>query len=334
AVVGFTIRNANSIGDHPNVSGGGFSCFAISSPTIRNNIIINNISRHGGGIFCDQSSSPKIIGNVIMNNTALMDGGGICCTSSSSPLIINNVISDNKAPIGGGVICGWRNSSPKLINNLISGNSSDEGGGIFCTDSLGIDISGNVITKNVAKLGGGLYFNNASPNLVNNLIARNFANQGSEILYRGFPSKLMIMTNNTIVGHYQGNLQTSSDIIRISDTAFVKIFNTIIWNYGYPEPSFINCSGKSIVDVSYSSIWNGSLNINCYDESKVIWRNGNISSDPKFVNADKDDYRLSSKSVCINAGLDEDAPLTDIDGKLRYIPLKTNPDIGAYESLR
>ena len=111
AVVGFTIRNANSIGDHPNVSGGGFSCFAISSPTIRNNIIINNVSRHGGGIFCDQSSSPKIIGNVIINNTALMDGGGDVVQVHPSPLIINNVISDNKAPIGGGVICGWRNSS-------------------------------------------------------------------------------------------------------------------------------------------------------------------------------------------------------------------------------
>jgi len=48
----------------------------------------------GGGIFCN-SSSPTIINNVVIENSVDICGGGICCLYSSSK-IMNNTITGNR----------------------------------------------------------------------------------------------------------------------------------------------------------------------------------------------------------------------------------------------
>ena len=61
---------------------------------------------------------------------------------------------------------------------------------------------------------------------------------------------------------------------------------------------------------------------------------GNINSDPYFVNASSNDYRLSNYSPAIGAGTSSGSPATDINGVSRPSPSGSSPDMGAYENSR
>ncbi len=173
---GFTIRNGLGRNDGGYLYGGGILCTdnppynSGSSPTIENNIIIDNVADYGGGICCKNGSDPLITNNVIgqeyNGNSAYKKGGGICCIETSNQNIIsNNIISYNTAAEeGGGISC--IGSSPMINNNnTISNNSADiSGGGIFCdwnwniTNPIGSSptIDSNTIINNTAESGGGI----------------------------------------------------------------------------------------------------------------------------------------------------------------------------------
>ncbi len=129
--------------------------------------------RKGGGIFCN-NSSPTIKNNVILNNRAL-DGGGICCRRSS-PIITANTISYNYAGGGGGGICCYDSSLAEISYNVISHDTSNmNGGGIHCLNYSSASISNNIISYNVHNNDGGginleLY---SEAIIVNNTIDRN-----------------------------------------------------------------------------------------------------------------------------------------------------------------
>ena len=90
---GFTIKN----GYAPN--GGGIGCGYSSSPTIKNNIITQNVAYDiptnyggGGGIAVGYNSSPIIIDNIIEYNSATAGfGGGLACAINCNPIIENNI---------------------------------------------------------------------------------------------------------------------------------------------------------------------------------------------------------------------------------------------------
>ncbi len=128
---GFKIINGNVT----NGSGGGIGI--TSSPTIKNNWIVNNTaSSGGGGIYIGTTqagiSSPVITGNIIENNSARI-GGGISAGSSlwgpTIPNISHNIIKGNTASFRGGgiaLINVWKSNSvyPTVFNNLIINNSN------------------------------------------------------------------------------------------------------------------------------------------------------------------------------------------------------------------
>ncbi|MFH2001614.1 MAG: right-handed parallel beta-helix repeat-containing protein, partial [Planctomycetota bacterium] len=124
---GFTITNGYA------GNGGGIFC-SDSSPTIRNNWIVDNAStKEGGGIYLSHSSA-KIENNRIENNriqgTLLTRGGGIACNASSAE-IVGNSISQNT--IGGAFYTQGAGlslhggESPLLSNNVIKGNRITSG---------------------------------------------------------------------------------------------------------------------------------------------------------------------------------------------------------------
>jgi hypothetical protein len=83
---GFTIRNGNA------KEGGGIYCKR-SSPTIRNNLIVDNIADStGGGIFCDYSKA-YIINNIIRNNYAFC--GGAILIKEGKISIRGSIITNN-----------------------------------------------------------------------------------------------------------------------------------------------------------------------------------------------------------------------------------------------
>lgn len=135
-IKGFTIRNGYV--DIWGSFGGGIHCL-YSSPTITNNVIMNNTAGIGGGIACDSGSSPLVSENFISGNTAGFDlsrgGGGIYCCMSAA-IIVANTITNNQTvwcSVGGGISC-W-DSSPIISKNNIHDNFAPYGGGISCTYS-------------------------------------------------------------------------------------------------------------------------------------------------------------------------------------------------------
>jgi len=165
-LTGFTITGGygtvNEMVGEEIVWGAGIYCFN-ASPTIKNNIIIDNIGPveiegdqpvelgYGGGIGC-LISSPTITHNIIANNSAYAGGGIIVYVGDAK--IDNNLIYNNSATAGGGVVL----IVGRLINNTIVGNDAYIGGNAYLVS--GPDMGHNSVVNNIisnARSSEGLY---------------------------------------------------------------------------------------------------------------------------------------------------------------------------------
>ncbi len=193
------IKN-NNIEDNSAEVGAGIAIFD-SSPTILNNTITNNNGFWGGGLHIEESSplvegnyihrnradfgsgvviysnsSPAMINNTISENSADQLGGGMAIAGKSVPSLEGNIILDNSAERGGGLYI--EDSEPVVENNTISGNQAARGGGLFLANSLStaLMIIGNEVADNIAVFaGGGLYMENSSPTLEDNIFIDNIS---------------------------------------------------------------------------------------------------------------------------------------------------------------
>ncbi|MEW6617882.1 MAG: right-handed parallel beta-helix repeat-containing protein [bacterium] len=275
------------------------------------------------GIYCINNANPTITNNTISESRLL----GVHC-NNSSPTITNNTISKNGG--NGGIRC-CNNSSPTITNNIISGNGRH---GISCEYSSPT-ITNNTISENVED---GILCFNSSPTITNNTILKNL-NYGIHCKYNSFPT----ITNNIISGNRYAGIYcdyssspfiTNNIIVRnryhgiYCNNSSPSIMNNIITENGTSTDSYgiYVCSGNPSVD--YNCVWgNGSTTTNNYYNCVVGLYN--ISFDPQFIG--QDDYHLSSKSLCIDAGSNTapGIPEKDKDGNPRII--NDRVDIGAYE---
>ena len=196
------------------------------------------------------------------------NGGGIFC-SGSSPVIRHNVIRHNR-----------------LLDN-------DYGGGIYCVDSVSRIVGNSIVENWVAGStndGGGLYLTNSPVVLLNNVIARNRAEDlGGGIFISGLEPRIR---NNTIVDNEAGD-PSADNGGGISANFDMTISNCIVWG-------------------------NGDDLRNVTAEFSIIEDLGDPG--PLFVDRQSGCYHLSPGSPAINGGdpititiLDE----TDIDGEPR-----------------
>jgi hypothetical protein len=102
------------------------------------------------------------------------------------------------------------------------------------------------------------------------------------------------------------------------NTSSLKILNTIIWAN---SPDGIFADPGLVTDITYSDIqesWSGE---------------GNINSNPFFLNVANNDYHLLSNSPCLGTGnMTSNVPDRDMENNVRPNPVGSNPDMGAYES--
>jgi len=160
------------------------------------------------------------------------------------------------------------------------------GGGIFALNST-LVVRRCIISRNYAEgergsgVGGGIYLANSNAVLEFNTISRNYAH------YIQFNSYIDVYEGS---GIYSGN-------------SAVSIVNNIIW-------------GNTVSDIYTNG---GSLEITYSDIGNTIPGDGNIYSDPMFVDSVGNDFHLQFGSPCINTG-DPDSPLD---------PDSTRADMGA-----
>jgi hypothetical protein len=279
----------------------------------------NGAAYYAGGIH-GNGTRATIRQNVVARNAATY-GGGLCACHG---LICDNTVTANSARDAGGGLSGCDGT---IRGNIISGNTAGEDGGGLA-DCHGC-IENNRILNNLSyeSCGGLQYCNGIIRNneivgnraddsgggglgwcnglIQNNLILRNSAHYGG-----GLNGCYGSIQNNTIVGNWPDGLYWCTNII----------VNCIIWSNYAPD-------GQELSDCAMPTY--------CCIRNWPGGGLGNITSDPQFVSAAKDDYRLLPSSPSIDAG-DSTAlnlPATDILGRPRALfgGRSLTIDLGAYE---
>jgi parallel beta-helix repeat protein len=309
------------------------------SPVITDNIFIDNTAliEHGftppdtnyplhdngdgGAIVCFQGVDAVISGNFITNNHAKYYGGGIHLRQWSNGLIAENVITDNNSALGGGIHITY-SSSPTVQDNLISGNITGTfgGGGIYVYYLSQPLIERNTITNNTSPNGAGIaVYCTSAGTIRNNLIFKNNSGAGLRII-DSYPT----IAYNTITGNFKNGIEcqpTSSPVI----TGNIIASN----GSGYG----IRVEPNSFPVITYNDVWNNDAGTTGPAIPDQTGSNGNISSDPRFIDPDANNFHIDYLSPCINAGDPNYLPTgqADYDGDSRVVGARI--DIGADEAL-
>jgi parallel beta-helix repeat protein len=283
-----------------------------------------------------ETSGSVLSGFTISGGNGVDFGGGILCDNGASPTIENCVITGNQAKSGGGIAS--LNSSPIIQDCDIEANTSLSGGGglyIYTDPSFSPStptITEGAIFDNVGGyFGGGLFIYNSSPFISSCLIAGNKASLRGAGIYC-FTTSSPIITNCTVADNTLTGSNSLGGGIHVFNKCHPEIKNSILWNDSATYGSEIYLNANSSLHVSSSDVMGGNDAAYVYDKgtSTVLWDDTNINEDPLFVG--QDDYHLSPKSPCIDAGIDTgDLPEFDFEGEDPRI-INGKPDIGADET--
>lgn len=231
-----TIR-ANIIVSNTAELGGGIACIEGADPLIRDNEIHLNGTTHGnsmpavgGGVYIE-GSSPIIEDNVIDDNQAKTFGGGIASEAGSFATIRRNRFISNRAGTGasmGGAIGCRGMSSVVIAHNEFSSNAADVGAGLFVGNGATANVRENTFEKNITSIvGGGIALIGDVGSIVeNNILTKNRAAQGLGIYTQESDAKIVA---NTISFH--NNANASGAGIACAHSSRVQIIgNTISEN--------------------------------------------------------------------------------------------------------
>jgi hypothetical protein len=203
---------------------GGGVLSALSSPTIRNNYIVDNeainnarAASAGGGGIRSGDGAPRILNNVILSNRA-MYGGGIVLNYCAGAVVRNNIIAENSVyqaanspTYGGGGI--WINNIPSgprvanlienntLIGNSASGNPSTQvsarGGALIVWNNANVVARNNILWANMQTLGGPVFATGATFALTYSAVEGGYSGNGNINLYPAFADSGYYLTVNS-----------------------------------------------------------------------------------------------------------------------------------------
>jgi len=271
------------IGNLADKDGGALAVYTIGAPipqaVVTNNVFISNTARAKGGAIYLQGASPEIRANHILSNTAL-SGAGIHANDHCSARVEGNLIA---------------------YNVTIGAGDDSAGGGLAIVGGSNVRVNRNIIRQNGAAWGDGVYVDNASPDVTNNVIVDN----GSANLVLTTASPHIV--NNTILGSSCWNT-VGIDLFGSSQP---RVVNNVIAFEAYG----IRGDGEAAPTVLYNDLW---MNLQA-DTFGVQAGATNLSADPYLVDPVSGDYHLAGNSPLIDAGSTQDAPIDDFDGDLRPV---------------
>jgi len=326
---GFTIRNGQTEG------GAGISCRS-SGPTIRDCVIVGNRASDAGGGILLSFGCRATVSDCIINGNIAPRGGGIAAFDDTTPTasISNCVISNNTTTgIGGGGIY-MQGSAAHVVGCDIRGNEAINGGGIHCSErapDYPWIIACTVVSNSSTAFGGGITCRNDSDaRIVNCLIAANDAGDcgGGLYVYHAEPR----LWSSTLSGNrskFGGGIYVG----RVSDLGVV---NCVLWGDRASEAGNEVALGTRVerggtIGIRHCDVEGGKEGVFIGFGGRLFYFEGNIDSDPEFVNMGNGDYRLSHGSPCIDAGHNEYVPEgieTDLDGKPRFVDDPNTYDTG------
>jgi parallel beta-helix repeat protein len=311
-----------------------FNSYETAASILDGFAITHNSGIDGDGIYL-YYSSPTISNCTISGNTTSSTNGAGLHLYHSLPTISNCTISGNTVlnNDGGGIYLYY--SSPVISNSTISGNTADDGdgGGIYSIASS-ITLTNCIISDNTATsgsivtigTGGGIYIEGGIAQLTNCVISSNTADS---VVHGGggiYSIGSLTLTNCTISGNVATNA-TGGGIFHIgaggTNPSYLEVVNSILWgDMAAGSPNEVHQNG-------YATITFSDINPAYITGGIQPSLSNNINTDPLFVGSG--DYHLTPNSPCTDAGTDEGAPATDIDGDARPHILGGGYDIGADE---
>jgi hypothetical protein len=228
----------------------------LSGFTITNgngNIIFQSPYTAGGGINIE-NSGPTLSHLLIKNNELAFTlestgtGGGIYCKNSNS-VLSDVLIKYNYGAKGAGLYCDSSNLSLSNVivsNNLTLGHPDDEnGGGIYFTNSNPTLVNVKVIGNDGGYgAGGGIFCNNSSPSFSNVTISNNFVqHKGGGIYFADGPNNAFFDSINrcNIYNNYSNH--KGKDLYSECDSIISIVVDTFTvlnpdTTYAYPLNKF------------------------------------------------------------------------------------------------
>lgn len=283
-------------------------------------------------------------------NVTVTRGGGLLL--SGGTMTVADCVFDNNqsSDSGGGIYV--EDGELTISSSRFTGNESDNGGGVLCRNGL-LAIDGSAFTGNEG-YGGAIASQSCNCTMTNSRFLGNSSLYwGGAISFTASSSSLptsnssitsCVFTNNrsdsrggaiVVFGEQLSALNCTFALNRAEDggagvyigaESDVTIANTILWANGHPDTG--EGSQIEITDATASvAIGSSLIEGGCAAIENATCSSGNVSGDPRFIDARGGDVRLRFDSYAIDRGDDGQAPALDIDG----LPRDAASDIGAHE---
>jgi parallel beta-helix repeat protein/predicted outer membrane repeat protein len=268
--------------------------------------ITNGYVDAGGGILCE-GGRPTITNCIIFGNAVGSEGGGICCRFPPPPPLPPMPPPPGGPPPGGPPLppppgpipppppppvqdCNL--PVPTITNCFISENTSYYGGGIYYKDMKPI-ITNCIITNNTASDGGGIYCKGKLVTPPPPPPPPPPGPPGSGVVEEQSPIEVLsdynptgpMIANCTVTGNIANN--AGGAVYCANYSCPVIINNCILWENRATLGSEIALvsedSGESEATVSHCDIKGGQTSVHISDNCILYWGQGNIDSDPCFI---------------------------------------------------
>ncbi|MEZ4555361.1 MAG: choice-of-anchor Q domain-containing protein, partial [Caldilineaceae bacterium] len=302
-----------------NAAGRGGALYVSGAATIRDTEFISNAAQsNGGGVY----AAAAIVVNdarFIANSAADGAGGGLYTLQHVQ--VVDSAFVGNRAKEHGGGMIVWADQGVVAGAYFADNQAERYGGGLYAQHSL--DLSGTILLRNSAGLGGGIYVGHADTTGVsvirNCLLAGNMTPGGADAMYLmpvwGQGGSVGI-AHTTIAGA----IFSAYDAVRV-DQGVLDLENSIVANHAV----------GIWLDTATMSGHNNLFYANTVDVNAAFSAEETLQGqDPRFIDPGNDDYRLGDGSPAIDSARPSTITV-DLLGNPRPESGGNLPDRGAFE---